>query len=722
MTDRFNINYASYGVIISLFLSTLGVSAFTFTFPLLAAEKAVGGIWLGSAFSGYFFAKLILAPLAGSLADRIGSRPLLLAAALLGAGIPWVYLVNPEPSSLYIVQFGLGLAGGIMRPVGMTVIGTESDEDRQGSLFGGYNLVFNIALMLGPLTAGLLFLLGPTTPLLVFLSAAQLIAALILAICLRETQTEPEPDDGPSEQTRRSAVALLPLLIAVIGRTAGIGILISFYPLLLSEFMIGSRLTLALFFTIPTVFTCLTLPLARFWTTPGKRTAAAIIGMLISGTGLVVIGSAPALWSFLVGGMILGIGAGISAPAAMTLAVNVKDRVGSSAGLFYFGANLGFLVGPVGAGIIVQYGGELAAPFWCGGLGGILCCAPLVLQQHVTKRASGTARFIGLPLFTALLIFCLTFAPLHQQDNTMAGDRYTFTNIAMGTVIRLTLEHDNREEANAAAAAAFSRINAWQQDLDHRYREGSVGRINEAAGREPVVISELAAGLVARALDFCAASDGVFDVSIGAITRTPEYFRDKPTRTQRELVDCRLIEFDESKRRIFLPRKGMALDLGGLAKGTIVDGAVAALRAHGIASGVVEAGGDFFCFGPRQWRFGLQHPRRNELLGIISVRNRALCGSGDYYQFVFGENGDETKRKHHVVDISTGDSARRSIGVTTLAATTELADALATTLIIMGPDKGREFLRQHYPDAAALWVRADLTTAATANFPPLQQP
>ncbi len=328
----------------------------------------------------------------------------------------------------------------------------------------------------------------------------------------------------------------------------------------------------------------------------------------------------------------------------------------------------------------------------------------------------------GIVLMAWVLVVSPAFSAAYAGEGNNQGNRFSYADIAMGTIVRLTLVHDDEREADNAAKLAFSTIRDWQQDVDHRFLEGSVGRVNEAAGSMPVTVSDRAARLLERALDFCLRSGGVFDISIGAISIRPEYFRDEPDPEQRRLVDFTKIEFNSEANSVFLPEKGMALDLGGLAKGSIIDAAVSTLKKQGIRSGIVEGGGDFYCFGPGTWRCGLQHPRKDELLGVIEVQNRAICGSGDYHQFVITEEGGKRQRRHHILNPATGDSARKSISVTTVASTTELADALATTLLIMGPEEGRGFLDRNYPDAAALWVLPDLSIEKTANFPPIRRP
>ncbi|PID72478.1 MAG: thiamine biosynthesis protein ApbE [Desulfobulbus propionicus] len=712
---------SSRAVILSLFLSTLGVSAFTFTFPLLAEEKQIGGIYLGSAFSGYFLVKLILAPAAGQLADRLGIRPLLLTASFFAAVIPCLYLFDPSSANLYLIQFALGFAGGILKPLGMAVIGADANQEQQAKLFGSYNLLFNLALMAGPLTAGLLYLVGPTTPLLLFLCATQLLAALMLFFSIPKELGLTAPVGGTAKDAQPTGIAaMVPLMFAVAGRTLGIAVLITLYPLLLKQVIIGERFVLAVFFGIPTLFTCLTLPLARLWNNRQKRTWATLVGMVISGCGLLLISIFPSPAGFFLGGALLGTGAGISAPAAMALAVGLSEKKGSITGWFHLAANMGFVAGPLFAGVMVQRGAELTGPLQGAGLLGIVCCVPLLLQKMQHQFGKHIPFLLpGSVLAVLLLVLSLGFRALTLQEPEEEYSRFRYANIAMGTIVRMTIEHEDEQQADRAAKSGMSLIHQLQQDFDHRNIQGSIGRINEAAGREPVVITDRASALIGRALSFCAKTDGVFDISIGAVSRNVEYFRDRPTDKQRELVDFRKIVFDPTARQVYLPKEEMALDLGGLAKGTVIDAVVAELKKQGISVGIVEAGGDFFCFGQKKWRCGLQHPRKNELLGIIEVQNKAVCGSGDYYQFVMSEENGKRTRKHHIIDIAAGTSAKKSIGVTTVAATTELADALATTLMIMGPNLGRRFLKQHYPDAAALWVEPDLTMTATDNFPPL---
>ena len=258
-----------------------------------------------------------------------------------------------------------------------------------------------------------------------------------------------------------------------------------------------------------------------------------------------------------------------------------------------------------------------------------------------------------------------------------------------------------------------------QQDYDFRSMEGSIGQVNRAAGKHWVKTTDRVFALLQRTLQFSALAEGVFDPTIGAATTSPLYFAldESLLKAKKDLVDYRLVMMDAESGRVRLPMEGMALDLGGVAKGTIIDATVVLLRTLGIHAGIVEAGGDFYCFGDRDWTIGIRHPRSEAVYATVTVREQGVCGSGDYEQFVLGDQDGVERVQHHILDTVDMDSAIRTLGVTVIASSAEQADRLATTLFIMGAGRGKEFLADHSPDASAMWFRPDLTVVATENFP-----
>lgn len=289
----------------------------------------------------------------------------------------------------------------------------------------------------------------------------------------------------------------------------------------------------------------------------------------------------------------------------------------------------------------------------------------------------------------------------------------------MGTVVNLTLLTPVESATEQTAQETITLMQNLQKDFDHRNKRGSVGRINHAAGKKSIKVSDKAFRLIERGLEISEKSNGNFDITIGAVTTTPFYYALDTDRfaQKKKLVNYRLVKTYPLEKRVKLPLQGMALDLGGLAKGTIIDAAASHLKKSGIHTAMIEAGGDFMVFGERNWIIGIRNPRGKGIIGSIEIKNRAVCGSGDYYQFITPVSPDDKNRKHHIFDPARLQSSATCIATTTVAPNAETADALATAVFIMGPEKGTVFIEKHFPDCAAMWILPDMTIRTTSGFP-----
>jgi thiamine biosynthesis lipoprotein len=184
------------------------------------------------------------------------------------------------------------------------------------------------------------------------------------------------------------------------------------------------------------------------------------------------------------------------------------------------------------------------------------------------------------------------------------------------------------------------------------------------------------------------------------------------------LVDFHQIGVDEN--RVSLGRTGMRIDLGAIAKGYIVDRAVRFLKDRGVTAGLVEAGGDLRLFGKpphrENWRIGILHPRKpnQSLFGVLDVDSGSVTTSGDYER-TFTEDG---KRYHHLIDPATGYPADECISVTIIAETAMLADAWATAVFIMGPERGMALLESQAGVEGMMILKAEdgLAYRATPAF------
>ncbi|WP_320170892.1 MFS transporter [Maridesulfovibrio sp.] len=712
--------FGAASLMAAVFCASLGTGIFTFTLPLMNLDEKAGGMWLGSGFAGYFLAKLLIAPLSGSYADRKGPLPALVYSCVLGVLLPIPYLLFPEIETLYVIQFVLGLCAGTIRTASMAAIGAGTREGSLPPQFARLSAVMNSSFLVGPLLGGLLYINKDYMPVL-SATAAFMGAALILFLFAVDRTPVPRPHEPTARTAKSTLASSLRILLALFGRGVGIGTLIAFYPVLLkSALQLSPGLTAALF-CIPSLATVLLLPLFGRLLKNAEHMLITCLGMLISSAALYMAAGCSSLTGFVAAGALSGVGAAVSMPASMTLCANLGNRKGRNLGLANLAANTGFMLGPLLCGTLVTLSGNLATPFRISAIVGAAATLPLMyagLRKIGLKYAA-----YAMPSIAAVCL--LTVIPAHlTNDSDNSPEMFRYSDVAMGTVVNLTIPGKKESATEKAALEETARqtislMHNLQKDLDHRNKLGSVGRINHAAGHKSVQVSDKAFETIQHGLDISRKSSGSFDITIGAITTTPFYYALDKSRFEghRKLINYRLLELDTEKKKVRLPRKGMALDLGGLAKGTVIDAAANYLRQSGVKTAMVEAGGDFMVFGDRVWSIGIRNPRGEGIIGRIEVSNSSVCGSGDYYQFINPVSGGDGHRKHHIFDPALLQSSAECVATTTVAPDAETADALATTVFIMGPEKGKKFMAEFFPECSAMWILPDLSIRTTDNFP-----
>ncbi len=295
----------------------------------------------------------------------------------------------------------------------------------------------------------------------------------------------------------------------------------------------------------------------------------------------------------------------------------------------------------------------------------------------------------------------------------------------MGTMVRIQIVVVSSHTGTQAIEEAFAELKRIEE-LAHPSGEHSVIRkINEAAGRNPVVVPQDICRILKTALEVSERSKGAFDVTVAPLGRLWDLSRPEslpPSSEElakvRSLVNWQDLTVDEVSSTVFLKRAGMAVGLGAIAKGYAVDSAMAVLRRHHILGAIVDAGGDMSLFGSKcgePWTVGIQHPRKPHgvLYGIIELRqDMAVATSGDYERGLV-RNG---VRYHHILDPTTGEPGRRCQSVTVIGPSCTLADALATAVFVLGPASGIEMIKAHYPDYDAYILDADMNVHSTAHF------
>ena len=271
----------------------------------------------------------------------------------------------------------------------------------------------------------------------------------------------------------------------------------------------------------------------------------------------------------------------------------------------------------------------------------------------------------------------------------------------MGTIVEITIAHDDEERARDAMEAVFAELERIDALLSTYRPDSEVSRMNGSAFVEPVPVSVELFRLLSRSLEIGRLSNGAFDVTIGRLVDLWQ-LDEGGSIPDRESIDVLLpavgyekISINEDDRSVRFLSDGVQVDLGAIGKGYAVDRAVDLLVDRGIKSAIVDAGGDLRLVGSRPgkdyWRIGVRHPREaSRLLVGLDLADTAVVTSGDYERFFMIDD----KRYHHLLDRRTGYPAKGCQSVTVIAPLTADADAYATAAFVLGPEKGIELLRE----------------------------
>ncbi len=269
------------------------------------------------------------------------------------------------------------------------------------------------------------------------------------------------------------------------------------------------------------------------------------------------------------------------------------------------------------------------------------------------------------------------------------------TRLLMGTFVEVTVA-GKRQVAREAANAAIAEMGRVEKLTSFHTPGSVVSKINAAAGTQTVSTGNEVLGLIQRSLGFAQATDGAFDPTIGPLSSLWGFSAGEPRLPSADQIRDRLgktgwkrVQIQDQPPTVFLPEKGMALDLGAIAKGHALDRGAQVLRSRGVSGGLINAGGDVVAVGQKgaksPWKVGVRDPRTmNAIVAVIELRDRAVVTSGDYER-TFEHDG---KRYHHILDPRTGYPARLAQSVTVVAPNATIADALATAVFVLGPGKG----------------------------------
>jgi thiamine biosynthesis lipoprotein len=281
----------------------------------------------------------------------------------------------------------------------------------------------------------------------------------------------------------------------------------------------------------------------------------------------------------------------------------------------------------------------------------------------------------------------------------------------MGSRFEITVVAENAVEGDKYIAMAVAEISRIEKLISSWDPNSETSEINSAATEKPVRVSQELYDLIDRSLKISKLTDGAFDISYASMDRIWKFDgsmkkmpSEKAIQESVSSVGFQNIILNNKDTSVFLKRSGMKIGFGAVGKGYAADRAKALLMEKGVSSGIINASGDMNTWGKQpdgsEWKVALTNPMdKKKGFGLLPVVDKAVVTSGNYEKYVVF-NG---KRYSHIINPRTGYPSTGILSVTVFAPKAELADALATSVFVMGKETGLDRINQ-LPDVECILI------------------
>lgn len=292
-----------------------------------------------------------------------------------------------------------------------------------------------------------------------------------------------------------------------------------------------------------------------------------------------------------------------------------------------------------------------------------------------------------------------------------AGELQKSKRLFMGTYFEI--EIPRLKDSSQIIDKAYLRIKELDSKMNFYSDESELSKINSSAYLKPIPISEDMFRVLKRSAEVYGLSDKAFDITVGPLISLWGFGRVKnfniPAKEELQkaivLIGTDNMALDNVNHTVFLKKKGVNIDLGGIAKGYAIDEAVKVLKKYGIKSGVVRGGGEMHLIGAKPdgkpWSIGIRDPQEGyKIAAKMGLKDISVATSGDYENYFIKDN----VRYSHIVDPRTGRAiSGEPMGVTVLTKNSTDCDAFATAARVLGVEEGIEFIERQ-KDAACLFI------------------
>ncbi len=302
---------------------------------------------------------------------------------------------------------------------------------------------------------------------------------------------------------------------------------------------------------------------------------------------------------------------------------------------------------------------------------------------------------------------------LHKKSMKLMGNHFEITVVA-----------DSADWANEMIDLGVTEIKRIEKLLTTYSNDSETNLINNNAGVAPVKVSAEIIALIQRSLRISNVTQGAFDISYGSVDKSLWNFdttmTSLPSREEAKksvrLINYKNIEIDNEASTVYLKQKGMRIGFGGIGKGYAAEKAKHIMQSAGVQSGVVNASGDLTTWGNmpngEKWTIGIVHPElANNVFSYINVSGLSVATSGNYEKYIMIDG----KKYSHTINPRTGLPVTGIKSVTIVSTNAEIADAMATPVMIMGIEAGLDMINQ-INDIEAIVIDDQNKLYATKNI------
>jgi len=294
-------------------------------------------------------------------------------------------------------------------------------------------------------------------------------------------------------------------------------------------------------------------------------------------------------------------------------------------------------------------------------------------------------------ILSLLTAFSIHAQMVYQEKHSLLGSPYEITVVVKDST-----------EGKKFADMSVKELKRIEQLISEWIPTSDISLVNQQAGKQPVKVHAEVFELMQRSVKFSKLTDGAFDVTWAGMDRIWKFdgsMKEMPSeeriRNSVQNVGYQNLILNEKDTTVFLQKQGMKIGTGGIGQGYIADRIKQLLLASGNASGLVNISGDITSWGKqpdgKPWTVAIINPvNKEKVFAFFPLEETAIETSGNYEKFVVF-NGI---RYAHIIDPRTGYPAQGVVSVSVFAKHTEIADALATGVFVLGVDVGLHLINQ----------------------------